>query len=213
MNQTLALLVVWLLAAGCAGLRGPYTTDRDKTAKGAGIGAASGAAAALLLGEREADEILARAAIGAGIGAGVGAYLDAQEEQLARIPGTSVERISDDTLLVRFDSNVLFDVDSSIVDSQGAATLDRVASVLVEHRKTAVIIQGHTDSTGSETHNLELSERRAAAVRNHLVGRGVDPVRMTATGLGEAYPVASNDTSHGRQLNRRTDILLKAKAS
>lgn len=206
------LVTATLLSMSCAGVRGPYTTRRDKTAKGAGIGAASGAAAALLLGQREADEILARAALGAAVGAGVGAYMDAQEEQLARIPGTTVERVAPDVLLVRFQSNVLFDVDSALIDAGGRSTLDATARVLVEHPKTAVIIQGHTDSTGSEAHNLALSDRRAAAVRSHLAGRGVDPGRMTAIGYGEGYPVASNATASGRQLNRRTDILLKAKA-
>src|SRR5688572_27712835 len=82
------LLVV--LSAGCAGKKGqtqePRTTSRDKTGKGAAIGAGAGAVLGALIGEREADEILAGAAIGAGIGAGVGAYMDKQEEKLARIP-------------------------------------------------------------------------------------------------------------------------------
>lgn len=201
-----------VLLAGCATTGPPRTTKRDKTVKGAGIGAAAGAAAALLKGEREADEILAGAAIGAAIGAGVGAYMDHQEERFGRIPGTTVERVSDDTLLVHFDSDVLFDVDSAILDPASRGTLSEVGSVLTEYPKTAVVIQGHTDSTGSEAHNQELSERRATSVYNYLVGRGVAPDRMTALGHGEAFPVASNDTESGRQQNRRVDVLLKAKA-
>lgn len=206
-----ALVAVLLLGVACATVTDPYATKRDKTAKGAGIGAAGGAAAAILLGEREADEILAGAAIGAVIGTGVGVYMDRQEEQLARIPGTTVERLGDNLLLVRFQSNLLFDVDSAIVRSSGQATLDQVGSVLTEHPKTAVIVQGHTDSTGSEQHNQELSERRGASVEAHLIGRGVDSGRITAVGYGEGHPVASNETASGRQLNRRVDILLKAK--
>lgn len=192
--------------------REPRTTQRDKTAKGAGIGAAAGAAAAVLKGEREADEILAGAAIGAVVGAGVGVYMDRQEEKIARIPGTTVERVSEDTLLVHFDSDVLFDVDSAILDPSARTTLDEMSSVLLEFPKTAVVIQGHTDSTGSEEHNQELSERRARAVFNYLVGQGVDADRMTAVGHGESFPVASDDTEAGRQQNRRVDLLLKAKA-
>ncbi|MDX1503569.1 MAG: OmpA family protein [Thermoanaerobaculia bacterium] len=206
-----SLLVAVLLLSGCASVTSPYTTKRDKTAKGAGIGAAAGAAAAILRGEREADEILAGAAVGGVVGAGVGVYMDAQEERLARIPGTTVERVGDNLLLVRFDSNVLFDVDSAIIGSDGRATLDRVAEVLVEYPKTAVIIQGHTDSTGTEGYNLDLSNRRAEAARAFLVGRGVDSGRMSAVGYGEGYPVASNETASGRSQNRRVDILLKAK--
>lgn len=202
------------LVAGCASIqqRDPYETRRDKTAKGAGIGAAAGAAGAILKGEREADEILAGAAIGAVIGGSIGAYMDHQEERLTRIPGTTVERVSQDVILVHFDSDVLFNVDSAALSPSAQGTLQQVGQVLLDYPKTAVVIQGHTDSTGSERHNQELSERRAQAVQNYLIGRGVDGTRITAIGYGETLPVASNDTDYGRQQNRRVDILLKARA-
>ena len=200
------------LLAGCAtGQRQPYTTKRDKTVKGAGVGAAAGAVGAVIAGKREADEILVGAAIGAGVGAGVGAYMDAQEEKIARIPGTTVERVDEETLLVHFDDDVLFSVDSSIVDATGRAALDDMAGVLNEYPKTAVVVQGHTDSTGSEEHNQSLSERRATSVEGYLVGRGVAGDRLASVGYGEGFPVASNDSESGRQLNRRVDILLQAK--
>ena len=212
-----ASVLIASLFAGCATTaprpeRQERVTKRDRTAKGAGIGAAAGAAAAVLKGEREADEILAGAAIGAVVGGGIGAYMDAQQEKLARIPGTSVERVGEDTLLVHFDSDVLFDVNSASLDSDGRATLEDVAGVLEEYPKTAVVVQGHTDSTGSEEHNQELSDRRASSVRGYLVSRGVDADRVAAVGMGEDYPVASNDSESGRQENRRVDILLKAQA-
>jgi len=213
-SMAFALLAAVLFAiVGCSAYQSTGgTTERDKTKKGAAIGAAAGAAAAILAGKDEADDILARAAIGAGIGAGVGAYMDHQEERLARIPGTSVERVGRDTLLVHFDSDVLFAVDSATLDRDAAHTLDRVSEVLTDYPKTAVVVQGHTDSTGSEDHNLRLSQRRADSVRSYLVGRGVDSGRLAAVGHGEAFPVASNGTEWGRQQNRRVDILLKAKA-
>lgn len=192
--------------------REPYTTKRDRTWKGAGVGAAAGAVGAVLMGKREADEILAGAAIGGVVGAGVGAYMDAQQEKLARIPGTSVERVDENTLLVHFENDVLFGVDSSAVDSDGRMALEDVAGVLGEYPKTAVIVQGHTDATGSEEHNQSLSERRASSVRNYLVNLGVDPDRLATMGFGETSPVASNDDESGRQQNRRVDILLRAKA-
>jgi outer membrane protein OmpA-like peptidoglycan-associated protein len=212
----LASILALSLLAGCASTaprqREPYTTKRDRTWKGAGVGAAAGAAGAVLAGKREADEILAGAAIGAVVGGGVGAYMDRQQEKLARIPGTTVERVGEDTLLVHFDSDVLFDVNSAIIDSDGQGTLEDVAQVLGEYPKTAVVVQGHTDSTGSEEHNQELSERRATSVRNYLIGRGVDADRLAAIGYGEGFPVASNDSESGRSRNRRVDILLKANA-
>lgn len=205
------------LLAGCASggaprQREPYTTKRDRTWKGAGVGAVAGAAGAVLAGKREADEILAGAGIGAAIGAGVGAYMDAQQEKLARIPGTTVERVDEETLLVHFDSDILFDVDSAIIDADGRATLEDVGAVLSQYPKTAVVVQGHTDSTGSEEHNQSLSERRATSVSNYLIGRGIDADRLAAVGYGEGYPVADNGSESGRSRNRRVDILLKANA-
>ena len=187
-------------------------TTRDKTAKGAGIGAAAGAAIAAVTGERSADRILAGAAIGAGIGTGVGAYMDRQEEKLGHIPGTTVERVSDDLLLVHFESDVLFDIDSAVIKPAAQDALDQASGVLTEFPKTAVVVQGHTDSTGTEAHNQELSERRARAVTAYLAGRGVDPDRMAPIGYGEGQPIASNDQASGRAQNRRVDLLLKAKA-
>jgi outer membrane protein OmpA-like peptidoglycan-associated protein len=209
------VVVLCALVAGCASLqqqRGERTTSRDKTGKGAAIGAAGGAVLGAVLGEGELDEILAGAAIGAGIGAGVGAYMDAQEEKLARIPGTTVERVGDDMLLVHFDSDVLFEIDSAALSGDSLWALDQASSVFLEYPKTAIIAQGHTDSTGSEEYNQRLSERRAGAVLGYLVSRGVDAARITALGYGENHPVATNDTADGRSRNRRVDLLLKAKA-
>jgi outer membrane protein OmpA-like peptidoglycan-associated protein len=200
------------LLAGCSQSATMRSTKRDKTLKGAGIGALSGAALSVLMGNRKADQILTGTAIGAGIGAGVGAYMDAQEEKLARIPGTSVERVSKDTLLVHFDSDILFAIDSATLTSTSRGSLGEVASVITQYPKTAVVIQGHTDSTGSEAHNQDLSERRAGAVQGFFANSGVNQDRLDATGYGEGTPVASNTTIDGRRQNRRVNIFLKAKA-
>ncbi len=204
-----------LALAGCAAQQGTTTergTTRDKTKKGAAIGAAAGAVLGAVLGEGDADEILAGAAIGAGVGAGVGVYMDRQEEKLAQIPGTWVERVDRDMILVHFDSDILFAVDSSRVEPGAKSALDSAAEVFREFDKTAIIVQGHTDSTGSEQHNQALSERRADAVINYLSTRGVDRGRMEGQGYGETEPIADNGTSDGRARNRRVDLLLKAKA-
>ena len=209
-----AVLALAALLAGCAVLQQQpeRTTKRDKTRKGAAIGAASGALLGAILGEGELDEVLAGAVIGAGVGAGVGAYMDRQEEKLARIPGTTVERVGPDMLLVHFDSDVLFSLDSAILNEPSRSAIDRAADIFIDHPKTAIIAQGHTDSIGAETYNERLSQRRAASVMHHLVFRGVDVSRITAVGYGEAHPVASNSSAEGRSFNRRVDLLLKAKA-
>src|SRR5262245_25633253 len=186
--------------------------DHENMLRGAGIGAAAGAAGALLLGQQAADDILVGAAIGAAAGAGVGAYLDAQEQRLSRIPGATVERADRDTLLVRFDSDLLFPVNSARPTAQSLVTLAEVGDLLVRYNRTAVVVQGHTDSSGAETYNQGLSERRAVAVQNILVDRGVSASRIVALGHGELYPIASNGFEEGRRRNRRVTILLKAKA-
>jgi outer membrane protein OmpA-like peptidoglycan-associated protein len=190
----------------------PRATSHDKTVEGAGIGAAAGAATALIAGKRQADQILIGAGIGAAVGAGVGAYMDAQEEKLARIPGTSVQRVEPDLLLVHFESDILFSPDSTTLGRRAEDTVEHVAEVLAEYRKTAVVVQGHTDSTGTASHNQWLSERRAETVGGALVARGVSPRRLATEGYGETMPVASNRSERGRSANRRVEILLKARA-
>ena len=149
----------------------------------------------------------------AAAGSGVGAYLDAQEEKLGRIEGTTVERVDDDTLLVRFDSDLLFPVDSARPTPESLSTLAEVADVLVKYPKTAVVVQGHTDSTGPAAYNLDLSERRALMVKDLRMDRGVAETRLAAIGHGEDYPIASNGFENGRRRNRRVTVPLKARAT
>ncbi len=214
--MVILLSLVMVFAAGCEYIKKEInsdpTTNRDKTKKGAAIGAASGAVLGALLGEGELDGVLAGAAIGAGIGAGIGIYMDKQEEKLAQIPGTTVERVDEDKLLVHFESDILFAVDSAQLSGTARNSLNQAAQVFVEFPKTAIIAQGHTDSSGSDDHNQQLSERRAMSVRNYLTSQGIDGMRILAEGYGEAYPVADNSTAAGRDRNRRVDLLIKGKA-
>lgn len=165
---------------------------------------------AFLQGEQEADQILAGSEIV--VCNAIGVYMDRQQERLSHIPGTLVERMGDDTLLVHFDTDVLFAAASASLDRSGRSTLDQVAEVINDYRKTAVVIQGHTDSAGNEELNQSLSEQRARAVESYLASRGVGSDRMTSLGFGASAPLASNGTSSGRSRNRRVDILLKAKS-
>lgn len=203
--------LVAVLVAGCATTTDPNDPNAQ-TKRGAMIGAAVGAVAGLFVGDGELDEVLGGAAVGAGVGAGIGVYMDRQQRELEQIEGAEVERIDEETLRVSFDSDILFSVDSAQLSEQSKRDLDAFAGVMNEYGKTAILVQGHTDSTGTEAYNLGLSERRAEAVRNHLLLRQVAPDRMEAVGYGEAYPVASNDTETGRAQNRRVSILVRGKA-
>jgi outer membrane protein OmpA-like peptidoglycan-associated protein len=106
--------------------------------------------------------------------------------------------------------DVLFDTASATLNPGGMQQIARLATFLAENPDRTVLIEGHTDSRGSESYNLELSQRRADSVRNALIGAGVDPARINARGLGEAMPVASNETAAGRQQNRRVEVVVQS---
>jgi outer membrane protein OmpA-like peptidoglycan-associated protein len=104
--------------------------------------------------------------------------------------------------------DVLFDTGRAELKSGASRKLDQLAQFLVEHPDRRVQIDGFTDSVGSDSYNEELSQRRANAVREALIARGVEPSRIGTEGYGKSYPVASNGDSGGRQLNRRVEVVI-----
>jgi len=104
---------------------------------------------------------------------------------------------------------VLFETDEYALKAGAHADLDRLADFLKQYEERDVRIQGHTDSTGDESYNRELSQQRANAVKEYLVSQGIAPQRIATLGRGEAMPIANNDSSAGRQLNRRVEILIE----
>jgi outer membrane protein OmpA-like peptidoglycan-associated protein len=124
-------------------------------------------------------------------------------QQLADLQAKETER----GIVITF-GDVLFNVDQANLTSQGIATAQRLADVLRDNPDRTVLIEGFTDSTGSDAYNLQLSQRRAEAVRQALAAMGIDRSRIETRGYGEAYPVASNATAGERQLNRRVEIVL-----
>ena len=104
--------------------------------------------------------------------------------------------------------NITFDLNESSIKPAFSGTLESVALVLKEYDKTIIQIEGHTDSSGSDSYNQLLSERRASSVRDFLLNQGIAPKRTRAVGYGERYPVASNDTAAGREQNRRVELTL-----
>jgi outer membrane protein OmpA-like peptidoglycan-associated protein len=104
--------------------------------------------------------------------------------------------------------DVLFDTGRAELKSGAGRKLDQLAQFLVEHPDRRVQIDGFTDSVGTDSYNEDLSQRRADSVRTALVNRGVDPSRIGTEGYGKAYPVASNNESGGRQLNRRVEVVI-----
>ncbi|MGH7664190.1 MAG: OmpA family protein [Gemmatimonadaceae bacterium] len=105
-------------------------------------------------------------------------------------------------------SDILFDVDKATLKAGAEQNIARIAAILNQYPDYQISVEGHTDATGSDSYNQSLSERRAAAVRASLVSGGVDPSRITSKGLGEAQPIATNDTPAGRQQNRRVEVIV-----
>ncbi len=104
--------------------------------------------------------------------------------------------------------DIVFAYNSDQLQRGGERTIGRIAEFLQQYDKRKVLIEGHTDSRGSDSYNLQLSERRAAAVKRSLVAAGVSEDRISTSGLGEQYPVATNDSDEGRAKNRRVELII-----
>ncbi len=203
-----------ILLAGCETLD-PYTGESrtSKATKGALIGAVSGAVVGLVSGD-DSVERRQRALIGAGVGAlaggAIGYYMDRQEMKLREeLAGTGVSVHRDgDNITLNMPGNVTFATDSADLSAQFYGVLGSVSKVMNEFEKTVVEVAGHTDSTGSQSYNQGLSERRASSVAQYLEAQGVMQQRLITLGLGEDMPVADNTSADGRQLNRRVEITM-----
>ena len=191
----------------------PQQGGMNRTGKGSLIGAGIGIAAGLLSGG-DATERRQRALVGAGVGAlsgaAIGNYQDRQERALRqRTAGTGVDVVrSGDNITLNFPNNITFGFDSANLSPGLYPTLDGVADTLREYNQTVVEVAGHTDSVGSDDYNQKLSERRANAVGDYLMGKGLMRERFILVGAGETRPIASNDTETGRAQNRRVEITL-----
>jgi len=190
----------------------PYTGE-SQTSKAAKYG---GTAAVVcgLIGAIESGKRARNAAAGCGaIGAGVGAYMDVQEAQLRQSlqgTGVSVAREGDNIRLI-MPSNITFGTDQSALRSDFYPVLNSVSQVLTKYPDTTMRVSGHTDSTGSDSYNMDLSQRRAQSVSSYLGTQGVASTRMFVEGRGETQPLADNSTPEGRAANRRVELYILPK--
>lgn len=200
----LLLMALVVAAVGCSA---------SKKTRGALIGAGSGAAAGAVVGKAAGNTILGAiigAAVGGAAGAYIGNYMDKQAREIEQdISGAKVERVGEG-IKITFNSGLLFDVNKADLGAQSKQELAEFATILNKYPDTDILIEGHTDNTGSDEYNLGLSERRAKAVSAYLASVGVDPRRFTTIGYGEAQPIAENDTKEGQQQNRRVDLAIMA---
>jgi outer membrane protein OmpA-like peptidoglycan-associated protein len=208
MKRALVILVAFslvLMSVGCA--------SWSKTAKGAAIGAAGGAVVGGVIGKIAGNTLLgaiAGAAIGGAAGAFIGRHMDKQAAEMRRdLQGAKVDRVGEG-IKITFDSGLLFDINKYELRAASRENLTKLAAILNKYPDTNILVEGHTDSTGTREINMPLSENRAKAVSDFLAGLSVQSARFTVHGYGPDQPLGDNTTVEGRQTNRRVDIAIMA---
>ena len=203
---TVFVLLVFLLAAvDCA--------SWNKTTRGAVIGGAGGAVIGGVIGRAAGNTLLGAilgAAVGGAAGAFIGNYMDKQAAEMQRdLEGAEIQRIGEG-IKITFDSGILFDIDKSDLRPVSQTNLAELAKILNKYPDTNILVEGHTDDTGTDEYNMTLSKDRAQAVALYLATVEVKSARFSTAGYGETQPIVMNDTPEGRQKNRRVDIAVIA---
>ncbi|MCN4144583.1 MAG: OmpA family protein [Thiohalomonas sp.] len=201
-----AILLSSLFIGACTTID-PYT--REEKTSNAVKGTAIGALIGVLAGENRKSALIG-AGVGALAGGGIGYYMHVQETKLRQeleATGVSVTR-QGDSIILNMPGNITFNTGSSAISANFYAVLGSIAKIFNEYEKTYVDIYGHTDSVGSSSYNMTLSQQRADSVSRYLQTRQVLPQRILTRSMGEDYPISSNDTAQGRSQNRRVEIKL-----
>src|SRR5256712_3361351 len=191
----------FLMVAFVAAAVGGCATPGERTAIGAGGGAAVGAGIGAIAGGWEGAAI--GAVVGGVAGGAIGNYLDKQAQELQQVANA---RRTESGILVNLKSSLLFSTDSAVVKPAAVGQLAQLGDILAKYPDDRIRIQGHTDSTGSAAHDEELSLLRAEAVRDVLPSRGLNPRQMLVEGVGAARPIPDNSTAEGRAENRRVQL-------
>ncbi|MUP45703.1 OmpA family protein [Gramella sp. BOM4] len=212
LNKVMAILLATGMLMSCEA-----TKNANNKQKGAVIGASSGAVIGGVIGNNTGDGNTALGAIIGGVvggaaGAIIGDKMDKQAKEIEQeIPGAEVERVGEG-INVTFDesSGVYFDTEKYNINDKSRQTLNKLADIFKEYPQTNILVEGHTDNTGSDSYNLTLSKNRAQAVTGYLVDEGVDRGRFTTKWYGESQPKYDNTTAEGRAKNRRVEIAIVA---
>jgi outer membrane protein OmpA-like peptidoglycan-associated protein len=212
MNKMFAILVMSSLLIGCEA-----TKNANNKQKGAVIGATGGAVIGGVIGNNTGDGNTALGAIIGGVvggsaGAIIGDRMDKQAKRIEEeIPGAEVERVGEG-INVTFDesSGVYFDTEKYNINAKSRETLNKLADIFKEYPQTNILVEGHTDNTGSDSYNLTLSKNRAQAVTGYMVESGIDRGRFTTKWYGESQPKYDNTTEDGRAKNRRVELAIVA---
>jgi len=214
-------LLITTFTAGALALSGCQTMDNgtgggirdyDKTAIGALAGAALGYGISKGIGNNGSAQNNRAIAIGAALGGAGGLYLDNKEKKLRQQmagSGVQVNRNPDGSVALIMPGSITFDTNKATIKPNFYTTLNKVAQTLSEDNKSAILVTGYTDSTGTDAINIPLSQNRAYSVANYLKGQGVQS-RIDTQGYGAQNPIADNSTAAGREQNRRVEISIYA---
>lgn len=191
--------------------------NANNTQKGAVIGTTAGAVLGGILGNNIGKGgnaplgAVLGGIIGGAAGGVIGNKMDKQAKEIKDVlPGAEVERVGEGIKITLNENTVNFDFNASTLTSTAKANLDKLVIVLNNNVDTNINMYGFTDSKGADDYNLKLSQRRADAVKSYFVSKGIASSRLFAEGMGEANPVASNDTDAGRAQNRRVEFAITA---
>jgi outer membrane protein OmpA-like peptidoglycan-associated protein len=208
MNKILCLVVIGAVLVGSLGC-----SSMSKRDKGAIIGGTAGAVVGGVIGNQSGNTAVGAiigAAVGGATGAVIGDYMDKQAEEMEEdLADAKIERVGEG-IKITFGSGLLFDVAKADLRPEAQTNLAKMATILNKYEDTNILIEGHTDSDGSDQYNQQLSEQRAASVASYLSMSSVSSARMTTQGYGESQPVMSNDTAAGKQANRRVEVAIWA---
>lgn len=191
---------------------GAVSCKSSNAVKGGAIGgAAGGALGGVIAGKgNTAIGVLIGSAIGGSAGAIIGNQMDKAADELQRdLEGATVERVGEG-IKITFDSGLMFPVDKSELSEASKKNLIELAETLKKYEETNILVEGHTDNTGAEDYNMDLSRKRAYSVEDYLTANGIAKKRMEITAYGEMQPTATNDTEEGRQENRRVEVAIYA---
>lgn len=192
--------------------------NANKTQKGVAIGVAGGAVIGGVLGNNlgKGGNTALGAIIGAAIGGAAGGYIgnrmDRQAERIEQeVPGAEVKRVGEG-INVTFtqDAGVHFDTNKSDVKGTSATTLAKMVDIFKEYPDSNILVEGHTDSAGSDEYNMNLSKQRAESVTNYLTAQGIAASRLTTKWYGEEQPIGDNTTPEGKTKNRRVELAIVA---
>lgn len=207
MKRIVALLLVVSMVAAVGGCS--WSSKRKGAVTGATVGGVVGGLIGKKAGNTAVGAILG-AAVGGAAGAWIGSYMDKQAAEIEHdIQGARVERVGEG-IKITFDSGILFDVNKASLKPVAQENLRKLAVILNKYSDTEILLEGHTDATGSQEWNLQLSKLRAQSVSNYLSGQKVMETRFHIMGYGETQPIASNETADGRAANRRVEVAIYA---